>query len=101
MKQLKQIWTSLLFALIISIPSFALAEDKEEIEMLSQTKINLTQAIAVAEKHIGGVALSASIDDDSFTPAYEVSITKEGKVFDVQVDGVKGEVIGSREDHDD
>ena len=81
-------------------PAFAFA-DKEEMAMLAEAKISLTDAIALAEKHVGGKATSASIEDDSFTPTFEVSVTKDGKLFDVQIDGVKGAVTGSREDLDD
>jgi len=84
----------------LALPFVAVASDLEEVEMLSKSKINLTEAIALAEKHSGGKALSASIEDDSFSPTFEVSVTKDGKVYDVQIDGTKGEVTGSREDRD-
>lgn len=81
-------------------PGLSRADDQEEVEMLAKAKISLTEAIALAESHVGGKALSAGIEDDSFTPTFEVSVTKDGKVFDVEIDGVKGEVTGSREDRD-
>lgn len=82
-------------------PAIVSAEDASEIKALTEAKISLTQAIEAAEKHQGGQALDASIDDDSFTPTFEVSVVKDGKVYDVRVDGVKGTVIGAREDIDD
>lgn len=88
-------------AVIGLMGSAAFAADASDIRLLKETKITLTQAIAAAEKNLGGQALEASLDDDSFKPAYDVSIVKGDKVFDVQVDGVTGEVIGSREDIDD
>lgn len=82
--------------------SAVMAADKSDIKLLADTKINLVQAIQAAEKHHAGAqALEAGIDDDSFKPAYEVTVTKDGRIYDVQVDGVTGDVIGSREDLDD
>ena len=79
----------------------AVAADKGDIRLLEQTSISLTQAIAAAENHQGGRASEASLDDDSFKPAYEVSVVVGERVFDVAVDGVSGAVIGAREDIDD
>lgn len=75
--------------------------DLNDIKLLTETKITLAQAIHQAEKKQGGQAIEASLDDDSFKPAYEVSIVRDGKVFDVQVDALSGEVLGAREDVDD
>lgn len=77
------------------------AADADELRMLEQAKISLTQAIDAAERHQGGRAIEASLDDDSFQPAYEVSVVKDGRVYDVQVDGNSGQVLGAREDRDD
>jgi uncharacterized membrane protein YkoI len=41
------------------------------------------------------------LDDDSSKPEYEISIVRGGKVYEVAVNGISGEVIGAREDHDD
>jgi uncharacterized membrane protein YkoI len=73
---------------------------EDEVLALSETKINLIQAINAAEKHQGGQAFEASLDDDSFKPTYEVAVAKNGTVYDVRIDGVTGEVLGSREDKD-
>ncbi len=79
----------------------ALAADASDIRLLNETKISLIQAIEAAQSNVGGKAIDAGLDDDSFKPAYEVTVIKDDRVFDVQVDGVTGEVTGSREDLDD
>ncbi|WP_225410487.1 PepSY domain-containing protein [Stigmatella hybrida] len=79
----------------------ALAKDADEIKMLAQTKITLQQAIELAQQHQGGQAFEASIDDDSFTPVYEVSVVKDNRVYEVWVDGVEGKVLRAREDRKD
>lgn len=75
--------------------------DMSDIRALDAAKISLTDAIKAAEKHQGGRAYDASIDDDSFQPAYEVTVTKDNRVYDVQVNALDGSIIGSREDIDD
>ncbi len=77
------------------------AADVSDIRMMNETKISLSDAIAAAEKSQNGRAIDASLDDDSFKPTYEVSVVVDNRVFDVQVDGVSGEVLGAREDLDD
>ena len=74
--------------------------DQEDLRQFSEAKVTLIQAIATAEQHLGGRAIGATLDDDSFKPAYDVSVVKDGRVFDVQVDAVKNAVLGSREDAD-
>lgn len=81
-----------------SVPALA---DREDMRALEGAKISLVDAINTAEKHQGGRAYDASIDDDSFQPAYEVGIIKDNRVYDVRIDAVSGSVIGSREDIDD
>lgn len=74
---------------------------REDIRLLSEAKVSLVNAIQAAEKHQGGRAFEASLDDESFKPAYEVSVVKDNRIFDVQVDAITGEVTGAREDIDD
>lgn len=95
----KTIYAVCLSALII-LPLHAFGSEQEEIAMLDQSAITLTDAIESAESHLGGRALSAEIEDDSFSPRFEVTLTKDGKVFDVEVDGESGKVLGVREDRD-
>jgi uncharacterized membrane protein YkoI len=75
--------------------------DQEDLRLFSEAKVVLTQAIATAEQHLGGQAIGAKLDDDSFKPAYEVTIVKDNRVFSVYVDAVTNAVLSSREDTDD
>lgn len=79
-------------------PAFA---DRGDIRALEGAKVSLVDAIKAAEKHQGGRAYEASIDDDSFQPAYEVGVIKDGRVYDVRINATDGSVVGSREDIDD
>lgn len=79
---------------------FAFA-DREDVSALKESKITLVQAIQAAESHQGGQAYEAGIDDDSFKPEYEVSVVRDDRTYDVRINAVTGEVLGSREDRDD
>lgn len=85
---------------IILLGSTAYA-DASDVRLLSEAKISLVDAIKAAESSVGGRAIEAGLDDDAWKPAYEVSIVKDNRLFDVQVDAVDGKVLGSREDIDD
>lgn len=93
--------TKLALALVALSPTLAFAADRSDIRALEETKITLVEAIHAAEKDRNGRALDAGIDDDSFRPAYEVSVVADGRIWDVQVDGVTGKINGAREDIDD
>ncbi|WP_084419840.1 PepSY domain-containing protein [Henriciella litoralis] len=75
--------------------------DIEDARALSEATISLTDAIAAAETHTGGTAYEAQIEDDSFSPEFEVGIVADNLIYEVRVDGNTGEVISAREDRDD
>jgi uncharacterized membrane protein YkoI len=86
-------------ALLISGAAFA---DRDDVRLLSETKINLTEAIAIAEKHQNGRAYEAELDSHRFAPVYEVKVvTSDNRVYEVNIDGVTGEVRNVKEDLDD
>lgn len=93
---------SLTAVVALSLSGAAFAADASDIRLLNETKISLSEAIKAAEEAQGGRAIEASLDDDSFSPAYEVSVVMDDNtVYDVQVDGVSGKVTGARKDLDD
>jgi len=96
----KQLALPLIALGLMSMNSFA-TEAERDAKALEATKITLTQAIDAALKKVEGKAYDASFEDDSLEPMYEVEVLKDGKSFQVYVDGVTGEVIRSREDLDD
>src|SRR5688572_20914441 len=74
--------------------------DKNEAKRLSEAKISLTEAIAIAEKNQGGEAYDASLDTDGMGLNYEVDVAVGDKTFEVNVDAVSGEVGKVKEDRD-
>jgi len=81
--------------------SGAAVADRDDIRALAETKISLVEAIEIAQAHQGGIAYEAKLDDDSFTPEYEVEVVLDDRIYEVTVDGVTGEVRKVKEDHDD
>jgi uncharacterized membrane protein YkoI len=79
----------------------AWATDLSDIRALDEAELTLMQAIELAEEHEGGEAIDASIDDDAFVPTFEVSVLREGRIYEVYINGVDGTVLGSRVDIDD
>jgi uncharacterized membrane protein YkoI len=97
--------TQKLSILLVAASGLALSgvavADRDDIRLLSETKITLVEAIEIAEAHQGGVAYDAKLDDDSFTPEYEIDLVVEDRIYEVTVDGVTGEIRKVKEDHDD
>ena len=57
--------------------------------------ISLSQAIAVAEQHAQGSAISAELERDDGRTHYEVEVARAGGTIDVKVDVSDGSVIGA------
>lgn len=75
--------------------------DRDDIRLLDETKISLVEAVEIAEKHQNGRAYEAGIDDDRFSPVYEVNVvTADGRMYELDVDGVTGVVNNVREERD-
>jgi uncharacterized membrane protein YkoI len=87
-----------IFGLMLSGTAIA---DRDDIRALSETRISLIEAIEIAQAHQGGIAFEAKLDDDSFTPEYEVDVVFEDRFYEITIDGVSGEVRKVKEDDDD
>jgi uncharacterized membrane protein YkoI len=65
---------------------------------VTQAKISLSQAVAVAEQHAGGKASRAEYEHSRQGWIFDVEVVNGAKVFDVRVDADNGHVIASAED---
>ena len=81
----------------------AAAGDSRENDALaiSQASIDLTQAIAAAEQHVGGKASKAEVERHKGQLLFEVEVVKDSTVMDVKVDAKTGKVISAKEDQAD
>lgn len=68
-------------------------KDAKELQLFSQAKISLSEAIKAAEQKVGGKAMEAEIDDEASSVQFEIEVVKEGKVHNVLVDGNTGKVL--------
>lgn len=95
----KSLFYALTLALFVAASPAAMAADHDELRALESAKLSLVDAISAAEKHHnGGRALEAGIDDDRQTPVFDVTVAKDGRFYDVEVNGLTGEIISSREE---
>lgn len=65
------------------------------------SKTSLTQAIAAAEKHVGGTASRAEYEHEKGKSVFEVEVVKDKSVMDVTVDPNTGQVIAAVADKGD
>jgi uncharacterized membrane protein YkoI len=82
-------------ALGITGVAFADSEDNEnakEISAVLDAKTSITQAITAAEKHTGGRAVKADMEDDQDFQQYEIRIVSKDKVSEVLINTASGEV---------
>ncbi|MDO9161958.1 MAG: PepSY domain-containing protein [Methylococcaceae bacterium] len=68
-------------------------KDAKELQLFSQAKISLSEAIKAAEQKVGGKAMEAEIDDEASSVQFEIEVVNEGKVHNVLVDGNTGKVL--------
>ena len=68
-------------------------KEAKELQLFSKAKISLIEAIKAAEHKTGGKALEAELDDGSNTVQFEIEILKDGKIYEVLVDGTTGNIL--------
>ena len=101
MKQI--IYLAGMATLIASTAGIAYAATSAENDALAleSAKINMTQAVAAAEQHVGGKAVHADFEKHNGLWVFEVEVVKGKKVMDVNVDASSGKVIAAVEDKND
>ncbi|MBT9099927.1 PepSY domain-containing protein [Methylovulum psychrotolerans] len=77
-------------------------EAAKKLQLFSQAKISLTEAIKIAEQKIGGKALEAELEDKASTVQFEVEVVKDGILHEAMIDAKTGQVLKvALEDDDD
>lgn len=96
--------TALLAATAISTPLLAQAQSlPQDAVNLSNTKLSLPEAVAIAERHhAGSRSTQAELEFKKGQLYYEVEVvTKDNKVMDLKIDAVSGKVLESKPDNND
>jgi uncharacterized membrane protein YkoI len=81
--------------------AYAARNDAGDAAVLSQAKITLSQAIASAERHTGGRAVHARIENENGSAVYGVETVQGSTATDVKVDAGDGHVLSAQADHGD
>jgi uncharacterized membrane protein YkoI len=65
---------------------------------VAATRIDLSQAIAAAERHVHGKAVSARLEDGNGQLAYKVEVLKGDRLFEVTVHSREGTIVSAAVD---
>lgn len=74
------------------------SEVTKDLRLLEEAKISLTEAIQIAEKHVGGKAIEADLDRENGKAVYDVSVIKAEREHEVRLDAVTGDVLRVKEE---
>ncbi len=74
------------------------SEVTKDLRLLEEAKISLTEAIQIAEKHVGGKAIEADLDRENGKAVYDVSVIKAESEHEVRLDAVTGDVLRVKEE---
>lgn len=94
-------------ALVAALSAFAIgggyAANSSENDALAiaSAKIDLANAVAAAEQHVGGKASKAEYERHKGQWVYDIEVVKDKKVMDVKVNATSGKVISATEDEAD
>ncbi len=110
MKNLSKLTKSALIALTIAgvgaaaiaapVANIKAATSSSEAVSAMQSKISLTQAIAIAKQNAKGDLVSAEFDydDDDATSEYEVEFVANGTSYEVKIDANTGKVLKTKQE---
>ena len=110
MKHLSTLTKSALIALTIAgvgaaaiaapVANIKAATSSSEAVSAMQSKISLTQAIAIAKQNAKGDLVSAEFDydDDDATSEYEVEFVANGTSYEVKIDANTGKVLKTKQE---
>ena len=88
---------AVLAATMLAVSAPALAETpRQAVAVAAQTRVSPEQAIATAQKQVGGQATEIKLKDKYGTPAYEVDVRNGNQEHSLRIDAVSGQVLGSK-----
>lgn len=101
MKRNKMIAVFVLATLGAGAAAVAAQHSENDAVAIGNAKVTLVDAVGIAQRHAAGQASRAEFEHGKQGWIYEVEVVSGNKVFDVQVDAVKGTILSSAEDKDD
>lgn len=99
MRVLKSLCFASVFAAFVCAPAFSAdtAQPAQQTQSPQSMKASLSEAIATAEKQVGGTAVSAKLEHESGKAMYEVHVLKDAKLTSVHVSVDDGKVLSTHE----
>jgi hypothetical protein len=82
----------ILFSLINPVLAYDADDMANDAKLLGRTHISLIDAIKIAEAHKKGKGFNASLSDYDGTPVYSVTVIRDDKTYDVEIDANTGEI---------
>lgn len=101
MKRNQIISSAIIISAAVAGTAFATTEIENDAQAVLGAKFSLAQAVSVAEQHVKGRAAAAEFEKSSGKLVYEVEVVVGSKVFDIEVDGMTGQVADVSEDSND
>ena len=93
-------FAALLAATMVGGAQVANASENDAAD-LAKAKIDLKQAVAIAEKRYDGKAANVEFDQERGKPTFEVEVVSNKSVRDVVVDGETGQILKAEMDKPD
>ena len=89
--------SAVLAVTMFAVSAPALAETpRQPAAAAAQTRVTPEQAIATAQKQVGGQATDIKLKDKYGTPAYEVDVRNGDQEHTLRIDAVSGQVLDSK-----
>ena len=86
----------ILSASLLAASAQSVAAQPQPVAAVAQTKVSPEQAIATAQKQVGGQATDIKLKGKYGTPAYKVELRNGSQEHTLYIDATSGQVVGNK-----
>lgn len=86
----------ILSASLLAASAQSVAAQPQPVAAVAQTKVSPEQAIATAQKQVGGQATDIKLKGKYGTPAYKVELRNGNQEHTLYIDATSGQVVGNK-----
>lgn len=86
----------ILIASLLAAGAQSVAAQPQPVAAVAQTKVSPEQAIATAQKQVGGQATDIKLKGKYGTPAYKVELRNGNQEHTLYIDATSGQVVGNK-----
>lgn len=104
MKQKYNFLALTIFSVAAIATAYAATSSENDALAIASANVSLSQAVAIAEQHVGGKAARAEYEHHKGQWVFDVEVVKGMQVMDVKVDPNSGKILSAVKDdtdHDD